>query len=81
MRSAIELPDVEDIALIFEDSCLIVVTVQVVRAREEGHDGGETCRSRLSVHPIAKTTERVNLCEKHHPSWSHRTQHLELHGL
>lgn len=54
MRSAIELPDVKDVTLVLEDSRLVVVTVEVVRAREEGHDGWKTCRPRLPVHPIAK---------------------------
>ena len=54
MGGAIELSDIEDIALVLEDSRLIVVTIEVVRTREEGHDGWETCRPRLSVHPVAK---------------------------
>jgi len=64
MGSAIELPDVKDITLVLEDSCLVVVTVEVMGTREEGHDRWETCRSRLPVHPIAIITARVNLCEK-----------------
>ena len=81
MGSTIELPNVKDITFILEDSCLVVVTVEVVRAREEGHNGGKTRRPRLSIHPIAKTTEKVNLCEKGHLSWSHHTRHLGLRVL
>lgn len=64
MGSAIELPDVKNITFILKDSRLVVVTVEVMRAREESHDGWETCRPRLTVHPIAKITAGVNLCEK-----------------
>jgi hypothetical protein len=60
MGSAIELPDVKDVTLVLEDSCLVVVTVEVMRAREEGHDGWETCRPRLPVHPIAKITVKAS---------------------
>ena len=69
MGSAIELPDIKHITLVLEDSCLVVVTVEVMRAREEGHDGWKTCRPRLPVHPIAKITARVNLCEEGRRSW------------
>lgn len=69
MGSAIELPDVKDITLVLEDSCLVVVAVEVMGAREEGHDGWETCRPRLPVHPIAIITARVNVCEKGRRSW------------
>lgn len=58
MGSTIELPDVKDIAFVLEDGRLVVVTVEVMRAREEGHDRWETCRPRLPVHPIAKIPER-----------------------
>jgi hypothetical protein len=54
----IELPDVKDIAFVLEDGSLVVVTVKVMRTREEGHNGWETCRPRLPVHPIAKVTTR-----------------------
>ena len=64
MGSAIELSNVKDIALVLEDRCFVVVTIEVVRAREEGHDGWETCRPRLPVHPIARITTRVNIHEK-----------------
>ena len=63
MGSAIELPNVKYVTLILEDGCLVVVTIEVVRAREEGHDGWEACRPRLSVHPIAKMV-RVSTCWK-----------------
>ena len=56
MGGAIKLPDIKDIAFILEDSSLVVVTIEVVRARKEGHDGWETCRPRLSVHPDRKST-------------------------
>ena len=61
MGGAIELPDIKDITLVLEDSRLVVVTIEVVRTREEGHDGWEACRPRLSVHPIAEITARVSI--------------------
>lgn len=63
MGSAIELSNVKDVTLVLEDGCLVVVTIEVVRARKEGHDGWETCRPRLSVHPIAIIMTRVNIHE------------------
>jgi len=64
MGSAIELSNVKDVTLVLEDGCLVVVTIEVVRAGEESHDRWETCRPRLPVHPIAKITRRVNIREK-----------------
>jgi hypothetical protein len=81
MGGAIELADIKDITLVLEDGRLVVVTIEVVRAREEGHDGWEPRRPRLSVHPIAKITARINMCEKDHQPWLHHTQHLELRAL
>jgi len=66
MGSAIELPDVKDITFILEDSRLVVVTIEVMRAREEGHDGWETCCPRLTVHPVARRVGKVGLCEESH---------------
>jgi len=68
MGGAIKLSNIKDITFILEDGRLVVVTVEVVRAREEGHDGWETCRPRLSVHPIARITAKISLCEKEHQS-------------
>jgi len=80
MGSAIELPNVKDVTLVLEDGRLVVVAVEVVGAREEGHDGWETCRPRLSVHPIAKITTRVNIHGKviNH---GYHTRRLELRVL
>lgn len=61
MGGTVELPDIQHITLILEDRCLVVVTIEVVRTREEGHDGWEACRPRLSVHPIAEITARVSI--------------------
>jgi hypothetical protein len=81
MGGAIELPDIKDITLVLEDGRLVVVTIEVVRARKEGHDGWEACRPRFSVHPVAKITAVVNSCEEDRQPWSHHTQNLELRAL
>lgn len=53
MRGAIELPDVHDVVLVFEDSGLVVVYVQVVGGRKDRHHRWETCRGRLLVHAVS----------------------------
>lgn len=81
MGGTIELPDIKDITFILENSRLVVVTIEVVRAREKGHDGWETRGPRLSVHPIAKITARVNFCQNDYRSSLRRTQRLEPRAL
>lgn len=54
MRSAVELPNVHDIALVLEHGRFVVVDVEVVGGREDGHDRGEACRFRLAIHAIPK---------------------------
>ena len=81
MGGTIELPNIKDITFILENSRLVVVTIEVVRAREKGHDRWETCRPCLSIHPIAKTTARVNLYHKDQQSLSHHTRRLEPRAL
>ena len=39
MWHAVELLDVHDIALIFENGCFVIVYVEVVGGRKDGHDG------------------------------------------
>ena len=53
MRCAVELSNVHDVALILEDSCLVVVHIEVVGCGEDGHDGGETCCLCFAVHTVA----------------------------
>jgi len=52
MWRAVELPDVHYIALILQHGRLVVVDVQIVRSTEDSHDGWETGRLRLPIHPI-----------------------------
>lgn len=49
----VELSDVHNIVLIFENGSLVVVYVEVVGSREDGHDRWETCRLGFAVHPVA----------------------------
>ncbi len=53
MRRAVELPDVHNIVFIFQYGRLVVINVEVVRRREDGHDTWEPSRPSLTVHPVA----------------------------
>lgn len=52
MRARVELPNVQDVAFVLENSGLVVVNIQVVGCREEGHDRREPRRPRLAVHTV-----------------------------
>lgn len=52
MRSAVELSNVHDVVLILQNSGLIVVNIEVVGGRENGHDTGETSGSGLAIHSV-----------------------------
>lgn len=53
MWSAVELPNVHHIALVLEHRRFVVVDIEVVRCREDRHDGGKTGGLCLTIHPIA----------------------------
>ncbi len=53
MRRAIELSNVHDIVLVFQNSRLVVVHVQVIRCREDGNNRGKVCFTAL-VHFVAE---------------------------
>ena len=53
MWRAIELSNVHDIVLVLEDSCLVVVDIEVIWCGEDGHDRRESSSSRLSVHAVS----------------------------
>ena len=61
MRGGNELPDIEDIIFILENSRLVVVNIEIVWAREKCHDSWEACPPRLSIHPVPGITRRVNM--------------------
>ena len=52
MRGRVELPNVEHVALVFQDGGLIVVHVEVVGGGEKSHHGWETGCSGLAIHPV-----------------------------
>ena len=53
MRCAVELSDVHNIVLVLEHGSFVVVDVEVVWRRENGHNTRETGRSRLTVHSVS----------------------------
>jgi hypothetical protein len=57
--STVELPDVHDVALIFENSSFVIVHIEVIGCREDGHDGGKACAFRFAVHAVS-----VDLCQQ-----------------
>lgn len=52
MRSAIELPYVHDITLVFEHGRFVVVHIKIVWRTKNCHNGGESGDFRLAIHPI-----------------------------
>ena len=53
MWGAIKLSDVHDIAFVLEDSGLVVVYIEIVRCRENRHDGGKPSRFGFPIHSVA----------------------------
>ena len=53
VRCAVELPDVHDVVLVFEDGGLVIVNVEVVRRTEDGHDTGETSGPCFPIHSVS----------------------------
>lgn len=54
MGSAVELTDVHDVTFVLEHRSFVVVNVEVIRSREDGHHRRESCRLRFTVHPITE---------------------------
>lgn len=52
MRRAVELSDIHNIVLVFQDSGLVVVDVEIVGRAEDGHDAWEACGAGFSVHAV-----------------------------
>jgi hypothetical protein len=55
MRSAVKLPDIQDVAFVLEDSGFVVVHVEVVWGGKEGHNRGEASCSGFTIHAIPGT--------------------------
>ena len=53
MRGAVELSNIHDVILVFQNGGFVVVDIQVVRGRENGHHTREPRRPGLSVHAVA----------------------------
>ena len=78
MWCRVELPDVEEIALVLQDSGFVVVDIEIVGCGEEGHYGREASCPCLTVHAVSRlgvnTSEIARLKAQ-------LTQHPELHEL
>jgi hypothetical protein len=58
MWGAVELSDIHDIVLILQYRGFVVVDVQIVGGREDGHNGRKLCCSSLAVHAISRYKRR-----------------------
>ena len=61
MWSTVELPDVHDVALIFENSGFVIVHVEIIGGGKDGHDGGEACAFGFAVHSVSSRHMSVTL--------------------
>ena len=52
MWHAVELPDAEHARLVLDHRYLVVIYVEVIWRREEGHDTRESRLAALAVHPV-----------------------------
>lgn len=71
MGCTIELSDVHHVAFVFEHGCFVVIHVQIIRCRKDGHDRGETSRFGLAIHAIAADDEsdmEFDLCRITNPA-------------
>lgn len=59
MGGAIELSDIHDVAFVLEHRGFVVVNVEVIRRREDGHHRWEPCRLCFTVHPVAEIHKNV----------------------
>lgn len=53
MRGAVELSNIHNIVLVFQNCRFVVVNIEIVGSGEDGHDAGEAGRSSFSVHSIS----------------------------
>ena len=60
MRGAVELSDVHDVVLVLQDRSFVVVDVEVIRRREDGHDTRETCCPSLAIHSVSSILRLVS---------------------
>ena len=60
MWRRVELTNVQHVALVLEDSGLVVIHIEVVWRGEEGHDGREASGPGLTVHAVSVTMWGIN---------------------
>jgi hypothetical protein len=77
MRTTVELPDVHNVGLVLEHSCL-VVTDEVIRRAKYCHHRREAGCFRLSVHAISSIYQQT-IQPLATLSTSELIQHLEAH--
>ena len=57
MWGAIELSDVHDVALVFENGGFVIINIEVIRGGEDGHNRREASGLRFTVHPISRKAQ------------------------
>jgi hypothetical protein len=59
---AVELTDIHDVALIFENGCFVIIHIEIVGGGEDGHDGGEACAFRFTIHAVPTLKLAAAIC-------------------
>jgi hypothetical protein len=57
MGCTIKLSDIQNVALILQDSSFIVVYIEIVRGGEEGHHRWKACSPGFPVHSVTRCRE------------------------
>lgn len=54
MRCAVELSDIHDVAFVFQHRCFVVIYIEVIWGREDGHHGWKSGRLGFAIHAVSK---------------------------
>ena len=54
VRSAIELSNVHDVIFVLQNRCFIVVHVEIIWRREDGHDSRKLSSSSFTIHAVTR---------------------------
>jgi len=53
MWCAVELPDIHDVAFVFQHCRFVIIYIEVIWGGENGHHGWKTCRLGFAVHAVS----------------------------